>query len=172
MATKKLSLAQALTYKNRVVEELKRVSDLVTKFNCVVVVRVEDDNKESSKEICRQDVDVEEMMERRHALKGHLIDLKLAIWRASESIRKDILRLAELKDDIVFMSALKTDHGFAQGENRYYDENTKPIEFDAVIQRDDITTALRNYRQEIDEIQSRIDEFNHTTRIEIEDIGV
>jgi hypothetical protein len=117
-------------------------------------------------------VNVEDMMERRHELKGHLVDLKLAIWRASEPIRKDILRLAELKDDIVFMSALKTDHGFAQSENRYYDETAKPTEFDAAIRREDITTAVRNYRKEIDETQSRIDEFNHTTKIEVEDVGV
>jgi hypothetical protein len=166
MATKKLSLAQALTYKSRVIEEINRITQLIQRFNSVAVPEgvIPAD--------CRQSIDVQEMMTKRHGLKEHLVALKIKLWEISQPIRRSILKLAELKDDVVFMSGLKTEDGIVSDADRYYNNVEKPLKFSAVVKRLDIELSVHNYKAAIDTIQAEIDEFNHTTKIEIEDVGI
>lgn len=172
--TKKMSLAQALTYKGRVVEEINRLTGLVAKFNCVPVITKKDQHGNETRETCRQDVDINASVDRRNEMKSHLIALKLLMWESSEPIRRNILRLAECKDDITFLSGLKTDQGFVTlDEERFsYRETAAPKEMDSILTREKVEATIRAFKAQIDKIQAEIDEFNHTTRVEVEDIGL
>jgi hypothetical protein len=154
----KLSIAQALTYKKRVVEALTGTSDDLKKYNSVITF----DGVAN-----RDGVDIKSLISRRTQLKNYLVGLKLALWKASEEIRESILTLAELKDDVVFWSALTTTDG--KSKDRYESEVSI---HDAVYKKSDVNETVRDLKRNIDQKQQLIEAFNHTHFVEIEDIGI
>lgn len=169
MNTKQLTVAKALTYKKRVIESILQVQKDISDYNSITVVReCNKEGKEISRNIDRKDMDIRYLVTRRGVLKKHLIDLKLAMWKISEEIRRDILCLAEMKSDIQFWSALDTDDGIHEGDS-WRQNNTH--ECDSIIKQDEVRKIIRDLKLLIDETQQKIDTFNYSTKFDIEDIG-
>jgi len=159
MAVTTLSIAQALVYKKRVIQELTKVSSEIAKYNSVEIF-------ENEAFANRDGVDINTLVQRREELKTHLIQLKLVLWDESQSIRPDILKLAELKDDMMFWGTVDTKHG--KVKDKYESE---PSNFDACIKKQEVEQTKLDIQREIDRIQNQIDKFNYTKDITIDMIA-
>lgn len=167
--TRRMNLSQALTYKKRVQEEISNVSRKIQRLNSVPVhVRYDNEGYVIARdEPSREGNDIRELVEKRSKLKEHLLDLKMELWNKSQPIRKMILQLSELKDDAIFWSNVFTQQGVVP--NRM-DHTFR--EYNTVVDSQEVEEKQREIRRQIDSYQATIDEFNHTTYVEIEDIGV
>lgn len=89
---------------------------------------------------------------------SELILLKANIHRASEPVRADIFHLSELKTTIQRLRGLSTNKGTV---NRYDNIITYVCVYDALWK----DTQLETLENKIEELQEKLDKFNHTTNI-------
>ena len=164
--TKTITVAQSLIYKKRVVEAINQIQKDIQDYNSVTVIK--ENNDEGTKHIDRKDFDIPRLLHRRNTLKTHLVELKIAMWEASELIRVKILKIAEAKSDIMFWDSLDTEHGMSNEKSYRSDEIT---EYDAIVKQPEVRESIKKLRIFIDETQQEIDKFNYTTEFEIENIG-
>ena len=173
MAQKEITIAQALTYKKRLASAISKTTSDIQKYNSVTLhVKENKDGEEVGTEAPnRNGLDIQKLLDYRKQLKDEMIELKLNLWRSSDAMRKLILQLAEIKDEVTFLSQLDTKDGRAANEDRY-DYEDKLKKYDAVVKKAEVDQKLLELTRQIDATQSTIDEFNHSNKIVVNDIGL
>ena len=151
--TETLTLAKALSVKNRLAGRLAQASANIQTYNSVLAGQREGDGTGT--------VDVRAEFDRMLKLQDALVAVKAAIQRANIEIYAEILRLGEIKSLIQMLNTLNTrdgvEPGFGGVEYHYVAELRKP----------EILDLIRAREAEIDAIQDRINQYNAATRIEL-----
>lgn len=143
-----MTISQALKEKNKKVSKLGKLWDRFHQSNS----RVEGSEISYNATDLWADINVET---------GELVELKTRIHVASSPVRSDIFALSELKSTAQRLRSLNTQKGMTI--SRYGNEApvTMVCDFDTVW-KDANIEALEN---SIEELQERLDQFNHTTSI-------
>jgi hypothetical protein len=148
-----VSLAKALSIKNRLAGRLSQTRSNIEMYNSVLAGQRDEDG--------RATVDVRAEFERLLMLQDGLIAVKAAIQRANVPIYEDVLRLAEKKALIQMLNGLNTKHGTEPGyagvEFRY----------SATILKPEVLEMVRRLEAEIDKIQDRLNQYNATCMVEV-----
>lgn len=145
-----LTLAKALSVKNRLAGRLAQARTNVETYNSVL-----DGQRQGG------GVDVRAELERFRQLQDAIITVKAAIQRANVPIYEDILRMGEAKSRLQMLNGLSTKHGAEPGFNGV------EFRYDATIQKPEVLQMVRTMEAEIDTIQDRINQYNASTRIEL-----
>ncbi len=148
-----LTLAKALSVKNRLAGRLAQARSNIETYNSVLAGHLDDYGKAT--------VDVRAEYARYRKLQDGLIVVKAAIQRANLPIYEDILQLGELKSVIQMLSGLNTKYGTEPG---YYGVEYR---YSAIILKPEALGIIRELEAQIDAIEDKINEFNASTRIEI-----
>jgi hypothetical protein len=147
-----LTLAKALSVKNRLAGRLAQARSNIETYNSVAAGLYGRDGAT---------VNVRNEYGRYRKLQDGLIVVKAAIQQANQPIYEDVLQVAELKSVIQMMSTLNTKHGTEPGYNgveyNYIAEFRKP----------EVLEIVRKLEAEIDALQDKINEYNATTRLDI-----
>lgn len=143
-----MTLAKALKQKNRVTQKINKLQQEIQRENSV---QIDDPRK----------IKVEDLMVELKKKVLQLIKLKIAIFIASTPMRENILTLSELKSEIVFLQSISTKEG------KISEYGDTPIEYTAAFDKLYIRDQVEICEQKIDAIQDELDQFNHTTKIEI-----
>ena len=148
-----VTLAKALSVKNRLAGRLSQARSNIETYNSVPAGQ-RDDN-------ARATVDVRAEYERLLMLQEGLVAVKAAIQRANTSVYEDVLRLAEKKAPVQMLGGLNTKHctepGYAGVEFRY----------SATILKPEVLEMVRRLEAEIDKLQDKLNHFNATVTVEI-----
>ena len=148
-----MTLAKALKHKNRVAQKITRISDDIQANNSILAVN-------------DPEVDVQLLDMMRKELINYLVALKTAIHKASDSMRDKIFLLAELKGSIVFYRSISTQHG--KREAHRFGGGDEFVEHKAVMRKESIDCIVVELEEKIDAIQDLLEEFNVTTKIQID----
>jgi hypothetical protein len=151
--TESLTLAKALSIKNRLAGRLSQARSNIEAYNSVPAGQREGDDQAT--------INVRAEYDRYRKLQDGLIVVKTAIQRANVSIYEDILRLGEVKSTIQMLNGLNTRHGSEPGYNNI------EYRFDATYRKPEIMEMVRKLETEIDTIQDRITQYNATTSIDL-----
>lgn len=147
----RMTLARALRYKKRVLENIRNLENDIQSNNSVV-------------EGAERDVDVRTALKQREAWVKHLVDLKLAIQEATRPVTRLVLELAETKSEIAFWNRVDTSNGTQKDRYGY----TNPeVKVQAEIRKNERDTTLKSLQERIDSIQTKIDDHNASTVIEV-----
>lgn len=146
-----ITLAKALKIKNRLVGRLAKVQADIQVFNSVPAGQA-------------GQVDVGALMRTRAALVEAVVALKTAINDANRDAQKDIYDLAEKKGTVEFLNGLNTRHG---PQPPIY-PSTIEVDYVATLKKGDVDTQVALLEKEIDQLQDRLDQFNHERRIEVD----
>lgn len=144
-----LSIAKCLKVKNRLAGRLAEVQADIQAYNSTLVEQAEQ-------------VDVSARLKERNEIVGALIALKIDLARANLPIQGDLIRQGELKSTIQFLAGIRT----LDGKVRHDYQNTEVV-YKAYLKKTYLDAQKRVLEKEIDEMQDRIDSFNHQTRIEV-----
>ena len=145
-----LSIAKCLKLKNRRVGRLSKVQDDIQTYNSVLK---EQENK----------VDVPGLTKQRDEIAECLIVLKTSIMRANQKIQEDLIRMGELKAKASWIKEIPV----RDGKERHGYQNTE-VEWVAVLKKKDIDAESKNLEVAIDKLQDKIDEYNYSTKIEVD----
>ncbi len=151
--TEPLTLAKALSVKNRLAGRLAQTRGNIETYNSVLAGQREGDGASV--------VNARAEFERYLKLQDALIAVKAAIQQANISIYADVLRLGEIKSLIQMLSGLNTRHG---SEPAY---NGAEYRYVAELQKPEVLETIRKLEAEIDTIQDKINQYNAATRIEL-----
>ena len=143
-----MTLAKALKQKNRMAQKIAKLQQEIIRENSD---RVDNPRK----------IDVKKLMIEYEHMVNYLIELKVKIFKASTPVRKDIFRLSELKSNIIFFNAIDTQEGKVDNYG-----TDKVTEFSAVFDKLWVKVNIEAKENEIDEIQDKLDKFNHITEID------
>lgn len=145
-----VTLAKALSIKNRLAGRLSQARSNVETYNCVQAGQRDADS-----------VDVRAELDRYRKLQEAIIAVKAAIHRANAAVYEDILRVGEVKSAVKLLNDLNTKHG--------KEANYGAMEFvyDSVIRKPEVLETVRALEGEIDTIQDRLTQYNASTRIDI-----
>ncbi len=144
-----ISLAKALKVKNRLTGRLNKTTETIQSFNSVLETQA-------------NDVDVTEQLKMRDRIKDALITLKTAIYHGNSEIQQSIYTLGEAKSEIAFYGCVSTHDGV---QPHSY-QNT-PVKYVATLKRADVDAKLAQLENTIDQLQDKLDEYNHSTKIEV-----
>lgn len=144
------SVAKSLKIKNRLVGRLNKIQDDIQSYNSVLQ---EQEGK----------VDVPLLAKQRDEIAECLIVLKTRIMIANQKIQEDLIRLGELKSKLSWIKEIP----IRDGKERHGYQNTEVV-WVATMKKKDIDTEVKRLELAIDSIQDRVDEFNHSTKIEID----
>lgn len=148
-----VTLAKALSIKNRLAGRLSRARSSIEAYNSVTAGQRDDDAGAT--------VDVRAEYERLLMLQEGLVVVKAAIHRANAPVYEDVLRLAEKKALVQMLGGLNTKHGTEPGyagvEFRY----------SATIRKPEVLEMVRRLEAEIDRIQDKLNHFNATATVEV-----
>lgn len=151
--TESVTLAKALSVKNRLAGRLSQARSNIEAYNSVTAGQRDDDAGAT--------VDVRAEYERLLGLQEGLIAVKAAIHRANAPVYEDVLRLAEKKALVQMLGGLNTKHGTEPGyagvEFRY----------SATIRKPEVLEMVRRLEAEIDKIQDKLNHFNATATVEV-----
>lgn len=151
-ASENVTLAKALSIKNRLAGRLAQAKVNFETYNSVLA---------GQKEEGASTVDVRAEYARFLELQEGLVVVKAAIQRANVPIYEDVLRLAEKKALLQMLNGLNTKQGTEPGfggiEFRYA----------ATIQKPEVLEIVRRIETEVDEIQDKLSQFNALTTVEI-----
>lgn len=145
-----LTLAKALSVKNRLAGRLSQARSNVETYNCVQAGQRDPEG-----------LDVRAELDRYRRLQEALIVVKAAIQRANAAIQEDILRLGEIKSTVKMLAELDT----KQGKEASY--GGVEVDYDSVIRKPEALAMVRALEGEIDTIQDRLTQHNAATRIEV-----
>lgn len=149
-----ITISKALKYKKRVEARISELSADIAAGNSKL--------KEAEREH-----DIPALIKERGSVVNHLIDLKVAIMSANQPIQRNILKLSELKGDIVVLRKMSTIHG--PGERSWHDQPRD--EFEAQLRKADVQQMVKELEIQIDDIQDNLDAFNATTKIKVSNFG-
>lgn len=145
-----ITLAKALKLKNRLAGRLAHVQGLVQQNNSVL--------KEQQGQ-----VDVVLLVNEREEIMNQLVKLKTAIMYANAPIQEAILGRGELSSKIEWLKTINT----TDGELRHDYQNTELV-YVATLKKSDIEQQTRKMEKDIDSLQDKIDEYNVSKKIEID----
>ncbi len=145
-----MKLYKALKLKKSLVGEITKLKSKINSCNCY---NIANSMKYDSRELYGL------MMKKIN----NLLDLKLAINEANNSIQKDIYRLSELKSLINFLQALNVTEG--ESGSCYGD---KIVIYKSTIDEKERDGMIDKLQEEIDMIQEKMDTFNYLVEANIE----
>ncbi|MDX2037755.1 MAG: hypothetical protein SFX72_13980 [Isosphaeraceae bacterium] len=145
-----ITLAKALSVKNRLAGRLSQARSNVETYNCV-----------QAGQRSEQSVDVRAEFDRYRKLQEALVTVKAAIQRANAPVYDDILRLGEIKSTLKMLGDLNT----KQGKEAHF--GGAEVDYDSVIRKPEVLDLIRALEGEIDSIQDALTQFNASTRVEI-----
>lgn len=149
---KNVTIARALKEKNRVAGRLAKARDLVGKEN-------------SKDKNVPRGIDVTETYALAKALRDRLVSIKVAIAEANKPIVAKIVELEEVKSEITYLNGLNVKEGKFVETN--YGSRIES-EVDAVIRKQQVLDEVAALQERADRLQDELDEFNATTKVEIE----
>ena len=147
-----VTIARALKEKNRVAGRLAKTRELVGAEN----------SKDKS---VPRGVDVAAMYELAKRLRDRLIAIKSAVAEANKPIVSKIIELDEIKSEIAFLNGLDVKEGKFVTTN--YGTRIES-DIDAVIRKQQVLDEVTALQARADRLQDELDEFNATTKVEIE----
>lgn len=149
---KLVSIARALKEKNRVAGRLKQM--------CAQIER------ENSREVrIPRGIDVPEMYALAKETRKRLIETKRVIAEANRPIVGKIIELDEIKSEIAFLNALDVKEGRFVSVN--YGTRIE-TEITAIIRKAQVLEEIAELQSRADALQDELDDFNATTKVEIE----
>jgi hypothetical protein len=146
-----ITLAKALKVKNRLAGRLAKVQADIQAYNSVPEGQADQ-------------VNVPALMKTREELVVALVGLKTAINEANREAQRDIYDLAEKKGTVQFLTGVNTRHG---PQPAVY-PNTTEVSYVAALRKADVDALVARLEKEIDQLQDRLDQFNHDHRIEVD----
>lgn len=144
-----MTLARALCYKKRVIQQLAKITGVIPQANSTV-------------EGQSNEIDVMAALAKRELLVEHLIWLKTGLAKATAPIQELIFRISELKAKAALLNTLNTNHGLVK--DRY---GSEPLKYVAVIRTKDRDQQVQEIQNQIDALQVAIDEHNNKTVVSI-----
>lgn len=153
LATEAMTLAKALSVKNRLAGRLAQARSNIETYNSVLAGQRDEDG--------RAGVDVRAEYGRLLMLQDGLVAVKAAIQRANLAIYEDVLRLGEMKALIQMLNGLNTKHGT---EPSY---NGVEYHFVATITKPEALESVRRLEAEIDTLQDKLNKYNASTKVEL-----
>jgi hypothetical protein len=151
--TEALTLAKALSVKNRLAGRLAQTRSNIETYNSVLAGQRDEEG--------RATVDVRAEYERLLMLQEGLVAVKAAIHRANSAVYEDVLRLGEKKALLQMLGGLSTKHGTEPGYNGV------EYRYSATILKPEVLEMVRRLEAEIDKLQDRLNQYNATTTVEI-----
>ena len=146
-----ITLAKALKVKNRLAGRLAKAQADIQAFNSVPAGQADQ-------------VNVPALMQTRAELVGALVALKTAINDANREAQRDIYLLAEKKATAQFLAGVNTRHG---PQPAVYPSTTE-VSYVAALKKADVDGLVARLEKEIDQLQDKLDQFNHVRRIEVD----
>ncbi len=146
-----ITLAKALKVKNRLTGRLAKVQADIQGYNSVPAGQADQ-------------VNVPALMQAREELVGALVALKAAINEANREVQRDIYDLAEKKATAQFLAGLCTRHG---PQPPVYPSTTE-VNYVAALKKAEVDALVARLEKDIDQLQDRLDQFNHDGKIEVE----
>jgi hypothetical protein len=93
-----------------------------------------------------------------------VVALKTAINEANRQAQRDIYDLAEKKATAQFLAGVNTRHG---PQPAVY-PNTTEVSYVAALKKADVDALVVRLENEIDQLQDRLDQFNHDRKMEVD----
>jgi hypothetical protein len=146
-----ITLAKALKVKNRLAGRLAKAQADIQAFNSVPQGQADQ-------------VNVPALVKTREELVGALVSLKAAINEANREAQRDIYDLAEKKATAQFLAGVNTRHG---PQPAVY-PNTTEVSYVAALKKADVDALVAGLENDIDQLQDRLDQFNHAHKIEVD----
>jgi hypothetical protein len=146
-----ITLSKALKIKNRLTGRLAKVQADIQTYNSVPQGQADQ-------------VNVPALMQTREELVGALVSLKSAINEANREVQRDIYDLAEKKATAQFLAGVNTRHG---PQPPVYPSTIEVI-YVAALKKAEVDGLVAGLEKEIDQLQDRLDQFNHDHRIEVD----
>lgn len=150
-----ITLARALKLKNRLTEQLNKAVNDVRKYNSI------------RSELSRP-VDIQNTWKEHIDLRNKLVELKTAIGLANAPILSCIYRMAEIKAELTFLSALDVTDGSVVQVARGMVAEDKIVEHNAFVNKKKADEYTQQLKDEFDSMQEKIDIFNAQTKINID----
>ena len=148
-----LTLAKALSVKNRLAGRLSQARSNIEAYNSVPAGQRDAEG--------RATVDVRAEYERLLMLQEALVAVKAAIQRANVAVYEDVLRLGERKALVQMLGNLNTKHGTEPGFNGV------EYRYTATITKPEVLELVRRLEAEIDKLQDKLNQYNATTTVEV-----
>src|SRR5215472_14762103 len=145
-----ITLAKALKLKNRLTGRLAKVQADIQAYNSVPEGQADQ-------------VNVPALMKTREELVAALVGLKTAINEANREAQRDIYDLAEKKAMAQFLAGVNTRHG---PQPPVYPA-TIEVNYVAALKKADVYAKVVRLETEIDQLQDKLDQFNHVHKIEV-----
>lgn len=152
MLTTEITLAKALKIKNRLAGRISSLEADIRTYNSVI------EGKEDQ-------VNVENLFKTYLHHKEMLIALKSAIYEANIGIQRSIFEQAEKKGLIGFLQSVSTLHGCSEHVHSFANSTFNYV---ATLRKNDIDLTVKKLEKEVDELQDKIDNYNHTQKIKID----
>ena len=146
-----ITLAKALKVKNRLAGRLAKVQADIQAYNSVPQGQADQ-------------VNVPALMQTREELVGALVGLKTAINDANREAQRDIYDLAEKKATAQFLAGVNTRHG---PQPPVY-PSTIEVTYVAALKKADVYGLVAGLEKDIDQLQDRLDQFNHERMIKVD----
>ncbi len=151
MALHEITLAKALKLKNRLAGRLAKVQEDIQTYNSVPEGQADQVNVPALLKTCEE-------------LVGALVNLKTGINDANQAVQRDIYNLAEKKATAQFLAGINTRHG---PQPPVY-PSTIEVTYVAALKKADVDALVVRLEKEIDQLQDRLDQFNHDHKIEVD----
>jgi hypothetical protein len=147
--TTHIPLSRALKIKNRMVQRLGELDELIVTYNSLPLGQME--------------YDVRLLLRERLELAMQLVELKSAISQVNQPIQKTIFEMAECKSLTAMLKRVNTRHGpVVEGY-----QSTR-IDYAAQMRKTDIDREVRRVEKEIDRLQDILDRFNYQTSLAVD----
>lgn len=150
--TETINLSRALRLKKKLIEKVRKAEQEIQSNNSFLIGNT-------------PEYDVQVLYETRQKLIKQLVSLKIALQQATMPIMQNILELAETKAEIVFWQRVDTTFGI----QRDYGDHTP--EYSAVFRKSQVDSKVADLQDKIDQIQTRIDDYNASTNIYLDADG-
>ena len=151
--TESVTLAKALSVKNRLAGRLSQARMNIETYNSVLAGQRDSQDQST--------VDVRAEYERLLMLQEGLVAVKAAIQRANIAVYEDVLRLGEKKALLQMLAGLNTKHGSEPGFNGV------EYRYSATILKPEVLEMVRRLETVIDKLQDKLNQYNATTMVEI-----
>jgi hypothetical protein len=151
LALQDITLAKALKVKNRLAGRLAKVQTDIETYNSVLEGQV-------------GQVDVSALVKNREELVTALVAIKTTINEANREIQGAIYDLAEKKASVQFLNGINTRHGVQPAAY----PGQPDYKYVATLKKADVDALAQRLETEIDQLQDKIDAFNHRTTVAVD----
>lgn len=147
-----VTLARALKLKNKLVREANSFLAIVKEHN-------------SYREENKPNFDINAAYDSYYQAIGKLAAVKAVIATANGPIFSKIYKITELKSHIANIRGINTKAGKETLSS--YGSNSRDINYVATIPDSRVVELIKSAEGEIEKLQEEIDEFNHSTKVEV-----